>query len=426
MTSARPSVPPPVRWIARTLQEAGFDTWTVGGAVRDALMGRPGGDWDLSTAARPPDVQRLFKRTVPIGIDHGTVGVLARDGTLFEVTTFRKDVETDGRHAVVEFADRIEDDLARRDFTINAIAWHPQEEELLDLFNGVGDMEAGLLRTVGTPADRFAEDHLRILRAFRFAGLFDMTVEQPTWDALCGAVEHLRDLSGERVRDELLKVLGLDRAPSRALGLYADSGALAVLYPELEAQRSSTAADGWDARLRVLDALPIGRGHLRLAALLRGIDRESVAHLLGRLRLSNAQSDEAAGRAAAAPLPLAGDGEVAMRRWLSETGPGRLNALARIELARSRGGVDLGTAPAPGEVVAAWRLARRMRRSGAPLTLSELALDGRDLIRLGLKPGPHFGDVLDGLLDFVLEDPERNTAPALEKRMAELADSPDA
>jgi tRNA nucleotidyltransferase/poly(A) polymerase len=361
-------------------------------------MGRPGGDWDLSTAARPPDVQRLFKRTVPIGIDHGTVGVLARDGTLFEVTTFRKDVETDGRHAVVEFADRIEDDLARRDFTINAIAWHPQEEELLDLFNGVGDMEAGLLRTVGTPADRFAEDHLRILRAFRFAGLFDMTVEQPTWDALCGAVEHLRDLSGERVRDELLKVLDLDRAPSRALGLYADSGALAGLYPELEAQRSSTAADGWDARLRVLDALPIGRGHLRLAALLRGIDRESVAHLLGRLRLSNAQIDEAAGRAAA----------------------------ARIELARSRGGVDLGTAPAPGEVVAAWRLARRMRRSGAPLTLSELALDGRDLIRLGLKPGPHFGDVLDGLLDFVLEDPERNTAPALEKRMAELADSPDA
>ncbi|MDH3421587.1 MAG: polynucleotide adenylyltransferase, partial [Gemmatimonadota bacterium] len=151
MASPTPSAPPAVGWIARTLEEGGYDTWAVGGAVRDAYMGRPSGDWDLATRATPREVQKLFRRTVPIGIDHGTVGVLARDGTMYEVTTFRKDVETDGRHAVVSFADTIEEDLARRDFTVNAVAWHPLREVLLDPFGGVGDLERRILRTVGAP-----------------------------------------------------------------------------------------------------------------------------------------------------------------------------------------------------------------------------------------------------------------------------------
>ena len=132
MERPRPSAPPAVRWVARTLEEAGHETWAVGGAVRDVLLGRPAGDWDLATHATPKEVRRLFKRTVPLGIEHGTVGVLARDGTMYEVTTFRRDVETDGRHAVVSFAETIQEDLARRDFTVNAIAWHPLREELLE------------------------------------------------------------------------------------------------------------------------------------------------------------------------------------------------------------------------------------------------------------------------------------------------------
>ena len=210
MNTLRPSAPPAVRWITRTLEEAGHDTWAVGGAVRDALLGRPSGDWDLTTRARPDELQELFRRTVPIGIEHGTVGVLVRDGTMFEVTTFRKDVETDGRHAVVAFADRVEDDLARRDFTINAIAWHVLREELLDPFQGVEDLEAGVLRTVGIAADRLAEDYLRVLRAFRFAGRFALKIEQETWSALCESVRDLPSLSAERIREELIKVLSAE------------------------------------------------------------------------------------------------------------------------------------------------------------------------------------------------------------------------
>src|SRR5690554_2631650 len=145
--------------ITRRLEGAGFPTWAVGGAVRDRVAGRPAGDWDLATRARPDQVRSLFRRTVPIGIEHGTVGVLD-GGHMYEVTTFRRDVETFGRHAVVEFADDVEEDLARRDFTINALAWHPLTGELLDPFHGRRDLHERRLRTVGAPGDRFAEDYL--------------------------------------------------------------------------------------------------------------------------------------------------------------------------------------------------------------------------------------------------------------------------
>ncbi|HEV2132552.1 MAG TPA: polynucleotide adenylyltransferase, partial [Longimicrobiaceae bacterium] len=150
MTERRELEPPhEVRRIARRLEEAGHATWTVGGAVRDALAGIPPGDWDLTTAARPGEVQRLFRRTVPIGVEHGTVGVLGKDGHLYEVTTFRRDVETFGRRARVAFADTLEEDLERRDFTINAVAWHPLTREVRDPHGGVPALRAGLLRTVG-------------------------------------------------------------------------------------------------------------------------------------------------------------------------------------------------------------------------------------------------------------------------------------
>ena len=123
-------------WITRKLEDAGFETWAVGGAVRDALLGLPLGDWDLATRAHPNQVRRLFRRTVPLGVEHGTVGVLSDEGVLYEVTTFRRDVETDGRHAVVPFADTVEEDLSRRDFTSNALSWHPLRKVMLDPFGG--------------------------------------------------------------------------------------------------------------------------------------------------------------------------------------------------------------------------------------------------------------------------------------------------
>jgi tRNA nucleotidyltransferase (CCA-adding enzyme) len=436
-----------VRDIVRTLEEAGHETWAVGGAVRDVLMGRPSGDWDLATSARPKQVRRLFRRTVPIGIEHGTVGVLGPDGTLYELTTFRRDVETDGRHAVVAFADRIEEDLARRDFTVNAIAWHPLREVLLDPFDGVSDLEARTLRTVGEPGERFREDHLRILRALRFAGLFGFAIDVATWEAIRRGVGELPRLSAERIRDELIKVLDADPVPSASLELYAASGALMVLYPELGALMSQPAARGasrperlaaaagevqqgahhvgapsaWALSVASVDELPRGRPLLRLAALARDLAAKDVAAMLVRLRFSNAQVDETAHRAGAAPLPAASADDRAFRHWLSGCGPTRIAALARLDLARAKAAQRLGLDGQVDGVVASWRKAKAVRAARPPLDVAALALDGRALIQLGLRPGPHFGRILAALLDWVLDDPTRNRRELLAERALQLA-----
>jgi tRNA nucleotidyltransferase (CCA-adding enzyme) len=422
VSTARPSAPPNVRWIARTLEEAGHETWAVGGAVRDVLLGRPSGDWDLATSARPKELRRIFRRTVPLGVEHGTVGVLARDGTMYEVTTFRRDVETDGRHAVVAFADTIEVDLSRRDFTINAIAWHPLKEQLLDPFGGLADVEARMLRTVGEPAERFREDYLRILRALRFAGLFGFEIESATWSALCGLVDELRALSAERIRDELIKVLDADPGPAHSLDLYARSGALRVLYPELEGLRETPPdPSGWTLSVETTQELPRARPMLRLAALVRELAPADVVAMLMRVRFSNAQVDETAHRAAAAPLPAPDADDRAFRRWLSASGPKRLAALARLDLARALVERRLFVRDRVDAVVTSWRRAKAVRAEQPPLDVGALELDGRGLIGLGLKPSPHFGRILEALLDWVLDDPSRNRRDLLAARALELA-----
>lgn len=418
MTDVRLPVPAAVRSIVQTLEDAGFETWTVGGAVRDLLAGRPAGDWDLTTRARPGDVRRLFRRTVPIGVEHGTVGVLQSGGAMYEVTTFRKDVETDGRHAVVAFADDLRDDLARRDFTINAVAWHPLRAELCDPYDGAGDLRRGLLRTVGRPDERFAEDYLRVLRALRFAGRFGLRIEDGTWRALREAVPHLPSLSAERIRDELLKVLADDARPSRALGLYVDSGALEVLHPEL-AVRSR--APDWSVRLDAMDHLPRGRPYLRLAALLHGLDARATAQILVRLRLSNAWTDAVAHRVAAGGLPSPDASAAEIRRWIAALGPEHVMAVARIDLARAR----VGSGADAAGVVAAWRAAKSVLREAPPLAVGDLAIDGRHLIRMGLRPGPDFKRILGRLLDRVLDDPSANDADTLEGEVRRMLESGD-
>jgi len=422
VTGLRPAVPPAVRWITRTLEDAGFETWAVGGAIRDAYLGLATKDWDLATRATPAEVRKVFRRTVPIGIEHGTVGVLARDGTLFEVTTFRRDVETDGRHAVVEFADSIEDDLARRDFTINAIAWHPIREEAHDPFDGLGDLERGILRTVGAPEDRFTEDYLRILRALRFAGRFELEIDGETWAGLMALVEHLPTLSAERVRDELLKVLEDDARPARSLELYGESGVLETLYAELEVVRLSEDGGGpvWPVVLHAVQSLPRSHRHLRLAALLRPLRAESAVAVLSRLRLSNALCDEIARLAESKPMPASSADDSEVRRWLSVHDARRLPSVARVELAYARASAELGRGDTCAEVVESWRAVRRVRRSDPPVTVDQLALDGRGLIGLGLRPGPEFGRILEGLLEWVLEDPARNERARLEERVLSL------
>lgn len=439
----RPRAPRAVRWIVHTLEDAGHETWAVGGAVRDALLGHPGGDWDLATRARPDEVRRIFSRTVPIGLDHGTVGVLTRRGVLYEVTTFRRDVESYGRHARVEYADEIETDLARRDFTVNAIAWHPVREELRDPYRGIADLEAHVLRTVGSPEARFREDYLRVLRALRFAGRFELRIEADTWTALCAAVGRLHELSAERIGEELEKVLSGSTRPSAALSLYGASGVLAELYPELdgllewrEGDRDPGAA--WTRGLLSADAVPAARPLLRLTAVLAPVGRPGPGELrplrgpdpgasaplwergalrsaaiLERLRFSNARIRRVGEvvEALLRPRPDPTD-PPAVRRWLAAVGRDRLRDVFRVLVAGAR--VDRSRGRADGsEIVGLWRAARGELRAGVPLEVGELELDGGDLIGMGLDPGPRFGVILDRLLERVLEAPELNEPGAL-------------
>lgn len=430
-TQMDPVPPRAVVEIAQRLDEHGYEAWAVGGAVRDALAGRRGGDWDLATDARPDQVRRLFRRTVPVGIEHGTVGVLARDGVLYEVTTFRRDVETHGRHAVVEFATSLDEDLARRDFTFNAIAWSPLTAEMRDPWGGIADLRSGVLRTVGDPEARFAEDYLRVLRALRFAGHFGMRVEHSTWTALLEAVRHLGILSPERVREELVKVLTKTRHASASLELYASSGVLDRLYPELASARGievNGRIDAWVIAVRATDSVAPSRLRVRLAALLHtsgfaeartrdlrggwrftGHERLSAANaerVLRRLRSSNAEIErvvrivEHQSDLFPPDSPAAG-----IRRWLAYVKPDLVNDLFRLRIARFRA---RPAASGSRDIVERWLRVRHVLGERPVLGLEGLAVAGNDLVALGLEPGPRFGLILNDLLARVIEEPDLN------------------
>jgi tRNA nucleotidyltransferase (CCA-adding enzyme) len=425
-------VPHEVRRLARVLEEAGHSAWAVGGAVRDALAGGRPQDWDLATSAHPREVQRLFRRTVPVGIEHGTVGVMGKDGHLYEVTTFRRDVETFGRKARVAFADTLEEDLERRDFTINAVAWHPTTREVRDPHGGRADLEARVLRTVGDAEQRFAEDRLRVLRGLRFAGRFEMRVEPATWAAIQGSAGRLGHLSAERVREELLKVLEL-RRPSAALRLYREAGVLAALYPELEAcvglPEGRGAGDVWEHLLATADAVRPHRRTLRLAALLHDIGRPPTddgsgapdprhapvggamaREILRRLKSSNADTDVVSHLVAQhSPLPAADAPDPELRRWVRVVGREHLPDLFRLRFAdsRARGG---GHAE---RLRTLWRRSRALLREQVPLAVGDLAISGAELRLLGLPPGPIYGEILRELLERVTEEPALNQRETL-------------
>src|SRR6266576_813614 len=230
---ARLSIPDAVLKIARQLETAGYETWCVGGAIRDNLLGVENHDFDLTTAAPPAEVQRLFKRTVPVGIEHGTVAVLDRGNHAHEVTTFRKDIKTDGRHAVVEFGVSLMDDLARRDFTINAIAYHPIRHEWRDPFHGAEDLEHKLIRSVGDANWRFQEDYLRILRALRFSARFEFRIHSRTLEAAKANAQGLAQLSAERVREEWFKGIKTAKKMWKLLALWIGVGATRIWLPEI-------------------------------------------------------------------------------------------------------------------------------------------------------------------------------------------------
>jgi tRNA nucleotidyltransferase (CCA-adding enzyme) len=325
---------------------------------------------------------------------------------VYEVTTFRRDIETDGRHAVVEYGNSIDEDLARRDFTINAIAYHPLRRTLHDPFSGLKDLQDRRLRCVGDPQLRFSEDYLRVLRGLRFAGRFGLEIESATWEALREAVPLLPRLSGERIREELLKTVSSGPA-SPSLQLYRRSGALAAVYPEL----SRITETSWNLLLRAVDSIPVQRFGLRVAALFAPAG-PAVEAMMSRLRFSNAEIRKvlALVRALAAPVPEAGD-EVAARRWLRAVEPEHARDALRLHFARA-GGAD--AAPeARALMVEPVRLILRVLRRHDPVTIADLAIGGDDLKEIGLQPGPEFRRILDQCLAAVIEDPGLNNRETL-------------
>lgn len=406
--------------IARRLEQAGYSTWCVGGAVRDALLGEAHLDWDLATAATPDQVRALFgaRRTIPVGIEFGTVGVLDRDGHLHEVTTFRRDVTTDGRHATVAFGASIDEDLARRDLTINAVAIHPDTHELRDPFGGVGDLKARIIRAVGDPRERMHEDRLRALRALRFAGRLGFAIDAATWDAIVESAPHLTRLSAERVKQELEKTMEQVAKPAAAFGLWQRSGALASLIPPLDRVDPSA--------FDVLDHLAAPRAGgrpyrkvLRLAGLFASLGSGAAAQAMVGLRFSRADIAtvstlldriERIGPDLEEAVLSAGSIDPArVRRMVAAIG--RLNVAmvmrllaARWDAARASGAQRV---PAPARVA---RIYRSMIHSAFhdPVELADLALDGDDLRRGGIPAGPGLGKILHALLARVVEDPSAN------------------
>lgn len=409
--------------VARTLESRGHEAWAVGGAVRDALAGRGGSDWDLATDARPDAVRRIFRRTVPVGIEHGTVGVLATDDVMYEVTTFRRDLRTDGRHAEVEFADDIDEDLGRRDFTINALAWRPETEELRDPFGGREDLEQRILRAVGEPADRFREDYLRVLRGFRFAGRFELWIEERTREALADAVSLTGDLSAERVREELMKIMDAP-APSSALRLYAEFGVLEEWYPEIAGAYADDPRR--ELYLAAVDEVARERRLLRVARWLVPVAEEweergeEARALLERLKFSNAETDRVVGLLAHyQPLLSPADSSAQLRRWLSRVGTEQVRDVFRLHFADARAA---GAEEKERYLTALWRRVRDEMRDGPALTVSDLEVDGTDLMELDVQQGPLIGLLLDELLARVLEDPGMNERERLLEEARELVE----
>lgn len=442
--------PPEVLEIAARLRRAGFEAWCVGGAVRDALVGHAHLDWDLATSAKPEEVKAVFKRVIPVGVEFGTVGVFGSGGdVMHEVTTFRKDVTTDGRHAVVQFGVSLDDDLARRDFTINAIAYNPDTGELRDPFDGRTDLRRGIVRAVGVAEERFTEDRLRALRGIRFASRFGFNIEPTTWAAIKASAPHLGRLSAERVKQELEKTMQQVERPSVALEWWRECGALSALVPSIAAAPVE--------RFRALDVLMLGTGAVlgaraaearraeaesgtldRLSMLFFGDEPSTVEQATKALKFSNydaswivamARARRDVGAAIDAVFESRDAEPAQIRRWVATVGRTRTDVFCRLNGALHLARVST-LDPKSGGIVPDAAVVARLDAFRAlaveiafrdPIEMADLAVDGEDLRSAGVPAGPAMGRVLKLLLERVIENPAENTVATLTAAAKALA-----
>ena len=393
--------------LLHALHAAGHAAYVVGGCVRDSLLGLTPHDWDLCTSALPQQVMELFgaQRCIPTGLQHGTVTV-KQSGALYEITTFRTEgTYTDGRHPdEVHFVPDVREDLARRDLTINAMAYN-EKEGLVDPFGGQADLQSGIVRAVGVPRQRFTEDALRILRLYRFAARFGFAIDPPTAQAAQELCAHLDCVSVERIEEELAKLLS---APAPAA--YLDKKILLVILPELSSEALAAAKP-------VVDACPAGAENLsiRLAALLLSLGEDGIRRTLRRLRCSNACIEETAVlvREAVPGVPVSLN--IYARRLL---GKYNLCTVQRI--------AALGTALQPeraADFAALSELAEQLDADGICCRVSQLAVNGCDLMAAGVPAGPGIRKVLEALLDGVIREEYPNERQALLAAVQQLAAS---
>ena len=434
-------VPPLLKEISEYFHKAGFSAYLVGGAVRDFFLKKKASDWDIATDAQPQKVMRLFRRTIPTGIEHGTVTIIYKNKHI-ECTTFRTEADyTDGRHPVkVSYTATIEEDLARRDFTMNAIAISLPDGIIVDPFNGRADIRAGLIQTVGNPLDRFLEDGLRPVRAVRFAAQLGFTIDAETLQAISQALHITQKISIERFREEFTKILACP-APLTGLRLMESTGLLNLFIPELTACRGVTQGsyhhfDVLDHSFLVCNACPAGMEHIliQLAGLFHDIGKPAVRKeasdgsctfyrheavsekmtrsIMRRLKYSNAEIDKTAHLVAEHMFHYAPSWtDAAVRRFIVRVGKENIDDLFALRKADVFG--LTGTYTEPNFLVEfTARIDNILKEEGA-YSLKDLAVNGKDLMAIGIPAGKCLGLILHDLLETVLDDPDQNTKEML-------------
>ncbi|MDR1411851.1 MAG: HD domain-containing protein [Spirochaetaceae bacterium] len=434
-------VDPLLKEIAACFAKQGKQAYLVGGAVRDLLLGKKPADWDLASDAKPEDLMSMFRHVIPTGIKHGTVTVLYK-GISVEVTAFRSESGyTDGRRPDrVEYVSSIEEDLSRRDFTMNALAAELPSGRLVDPFGGAADIKNKTIRCVGRPADRFSEDGLRPMRALRFASQLGFSVEAETLDAVPGALGITAKISPERIRDEFEKIVASGR-PSAALLLMEKTGLLELLFPDLAQCRpvEQKGCHRYDVLGHSILACDFAarKGYsqtVRLAALLHDLgkkatlridpdgtrtfyqhEKESVRlarNILRQYRYPNAAIDAVAHLIGEHMFHYTEDwGDAAVRRFIVRAGEENLGELFRLRFADAFG--TAGLDPAADFLLPLINRVEDVLSQNRAFSLKDLAVSGKDLIASGIKPGKHMGIILNELLEAVLDDPALNTREKL-------------
>ena len=426
--------------IVKTLYKNGYQAWVVGGSLRDLMLGKEPNDYDIATNSRPEEVMKIFQKVIPTGIKHGTVTILM-DNNSIEVTTFRKDGKyVDGRRPdTITYASTIYEDISRRDFTINGIAYNPITDQIIDPFNGIDDIKNKIIRTIGNPIERFREDGLRCFRACRFSSQLNFSIEKNTFEAIKKSIDIASKISAERIRDEFIKII-ISPKPSIGLECMRESGLLESFMPELldgygVEQNRYHKYDVYYHNIYTCDAASGNDYRIRLAALLHDIGKpyakkeiegsnkegkKSVFYnheiigasiskkIMKRLKFSNADINFVTHLIRNHMFHYTENWtEGAVRRFLRKVGIENLDAL--FELRRAD---RIGNGLKKGESNAIKRFKERIEKiieQENAITVKDLAINGNDIMEtFNLKPGPIIGKILNNLLEVILDEPEKN------------------